>query len=851
MAIVLYGRDPSLPHSDLGLASSGELTGCTYALVGSKHLWAYEAWMKGYKSTVNVTARIGVYEVDGSNQPSNRKGYSNQFTISTAEPGGNFGATIALSDDGPTNLAIPLTSGVRYHLAHLGTGGTRGFHMTQAAEITETNERIYRNAGESLPPPDPFGAFTSSIEGHMITWLITEENFPPDTPTNLLPSGATNGTTPTFSADFNDENEDRGDYLNQFKIQVRRVSDGVSFWDTTLSANAGEQAADAFSRVYAGTALVTGTAYEWRAQMSDHFGELSAWTAWTTFTPSQFGFVTLDGVPTGEIEDNTPDFQGRWNHVSAETMNFVQVQIWNAAGTTLLQTGAEYDIANVASSAAPGTLFTILWANTGLSTLAWGTSYQYAIRGKDNSGVWSSYSAKRSFNTNAAPTVPTNLSPANSFPTSERPLLTATATDADDTTATGFLVKARIKNNAGTVLQTRTMTFNAGTGKWEYQTLAADLATFATYRWDAYSYDGTLYSGEQTVEGSAVKSSEAIFIYAQGPVVSITSPTEGATITTAGLTVTWTVSGGTQAKYRVLVYEDGTSTIVYDSTELVSASLSHTIPSGYLRNDTAYDLVVAVEDTTPLDGQSSIRNFSVDYPPATSLTNVASDGMIVASEPWETAIRVTWDPTLYGTDVWQAYVVRRRAASGPDLAELTFSPLTSPSQVSFIDYTPVSGITYTYEVTQIIQQGLDELESDGVETSNEVTFGGVVLCDMSDPAGLRVALRNVKEREHPRAIDEAIYQPLSGRRPTTVRSRTYFKTSAFDAQLFSDEWGTAEQKSEALEALDENLGTICYRDERKRKRFMKLAECTPTDELPGWYRYALKLREESYEEGAA
>jgi hypothetical protein len=854
--VVTYGRPSTLPRVDFGFIAPGQLRGVTFN-AASQHMWVYQLGIRGGKYTTedpdNVTARVAVYAVDGSMNPAGRLGYSDAMTITTVMndiAGGADNVANVGASTGPLSTAIPLSSGVRYHLAVLGTVGSLGHAMQAASRITADNEKFYNRSGLSQPPPDPFGTYTSSTEGHLVIWAVADENVAPNTPSSLSPAGTINETAPTFTADFVDANENRGDELNQFRIQVRRVADGSTFWDTTLTATSGEKAADAISRAYGGTTLVRGTAYEWRCQMSDYFSAWSAWTGWTAFTPANLGFVTTTGNPVGKIEFNEPAFfGGYWTHQASEDMTVVQTRLLNGAGTTVLQTGAEYNIADVASSASPGTLFTVGWASTGFTTLAWGTSYQYQMRGKDASSLWSDWSTPCAFTTDAAPTVPSGLSPANSTILTDYPDLICYASDTDDTTASGLTVFARIKNSGGTVLDTVTMTYDAGNGWWEYQTDASDLATFATYKWDAYSYDGTLYSGEATSSGAATKSSEATFVFAEGPTVTVTAPADGATITTSNLLVTWTTTD--QVKYRVLLYADGSTTVVYDSGEITSAVGSHTIPSGYLRNDTLYDLVVWVEDDTPLEGQSEVIDITVDYVEPDLVANFVALPVKITTDIWESAVQLTWDQTAYGTDVWQGYTLTRTAPLGSaDAGTVELARLSSPASVFFIDYLPASGVEYTYAITQTILTGLDELTSVPVEATASVTLGGVVLCSTASPGTIRTNLRYTRERDFTRRIDEAIYVPLSGEEPTTVRSPSRIREPDFVAQLFDDTAATAAVRRDELEAIDISAHTLCYRDNHGRKLFCVLSKYRLTDQVPDWYTADLGLRAERFTEGA-
>lgn len=852
MAETTYGRSSSLKHDDIGNIVSGEMRGCTYNRTND-HLWAHTANARVNDNGSNSAIRIGIYNVNSSRHPTTRRAYSESIAVTSATEG-NVSGSIATIDvaapSGVTFTAIPLQDNTRYHLAILNVGALIDHAMEQASDISADNESFYYRTGLSQPPPSSFGSYSSSNEGHMTTWLNAQINEAPNAPTNLSPSGTINDTAPTFAADFTDTNSGYGDYLNQMRVQVRRVSDSTVFWDTTLTSTQAERTGAAMSRAYGGTTLVRGTAYEWRTQHSDHFGEWGDWTAWTTFTPAELGFIVCEDDPTGKIEDNTPDFDGTWSHDDSDDMTVVQVRILSSGGT-VLQTGSEYDITDVTTATAD---FTVAWADTGLSTLAWGTSYQYQMRGKDETATWSDWSAAATFSTNAAPTVPTNLTPANSQILTDYPLLMWQSTDADDTTATGLVSKCRIKDNTGSVLFTRSGTYDAtlfgGAGGWRYQTDGTDLATYATYRWDAYSGDGTLWSGEvaHASEASAVKSAEAIFAYAEGPTVTITDPTEDEAVTTANLTVTWTTTD--QQKYRVYLYEDGTTNLVYDSGETVSGTSSHVIPSGYYFNGDALDLVVWVEDSDQLEGQSAIRSFTVDYVEPDSIANFQAIAEYVGTDLWASAIRLTWDQTELGVeDGWQEYTIRRTAASGNDATTIILTRLTSPTQTSYTDFAPASGVEYTYSISQTILTGLDELTSAGVEASAEIMLGGVVLVAVANPEVVRTNLKYTNERDHTRNTDEQVYQPLSGLAPTTVRSRQYTKRAAFDAKLFADAQATADARRLELEMCDQYRGTFCYRDDKGRKYFCTLPDITISDRVADWYVAAIEVREELYSEG--
>lgn len=852
------GRYATASEADFGEIAAGQLR-ASVTNEATVNFWATKigAWM-GKSGGTNATARLAGYEVDSNLDPEDGidpDHYTEAVTVSTSKPDVSGGAEYAPDIDGDPMM---IRSGRNYGIAILGTvAGIRHSMRQSAALVDPDNRKFYDRTGLSQPPPDPFGAFASSTQGHLTAWFEGWENEAPLAPSSLAPSGTINETAPTFTSTFRDLNGGYGtssgdgvdtlDHVTQVNIQVRRVSDAVSFWNTTYDATSAEQSSDSLSKVYGGTTLVRGTTYEQRVRTKDRFGAWGAWSSWTSFTPANLGFVTLDSDPTGKIEDNTPDFKGRWNHQSATTMKTVQSRILSPSGT-VLQTGADYNIADVASSAPPGTLFTVPWANTGFTDLAWGTSYKYQTRGYDGTN-WSDWSASRSFNTDAAPSIPSNLSPANGSIFTSFPLLTFTMTDADDTTATGLTANLRItRPNASTV--DVTPTYNATTGRWEFQTTGTELNAFGTYSWKAYGYDGTLYSGEATSAGSAVFSASNTFTYAAGPTVTIDEPDTSDTLTTASFNVDWTTTG--QVKYKVVVYETGTSTVVYQSNAgawTVSGTMSHTVPSGYVRNGETYDVTVTVENATPLEGSDTNTAVLVSYTAPTAVANFEATPVEIGIDPEPSAIRLSWDQTAYSSPEFVEYTIYREADGGPDATEIILARITDPSVVALYDYTPASDYEYTYGARIVILTGLDEVESDLVEATATADLAATYLTLVGNGGTYRAVLTNVKERPDERVINEAVYQSPALTQPTTIRARTYYYSAAIKAIIRDTDDATAAEHVAAFNAMDAEGGTVCIRYNDGTKRFIKVANLTITPELGGYFTVAFTARQERYAEG--
>lgn len=842
------------------------------------------------------------------------------------------------------------------------------------------NVTAYNQSGLSALP-DPFAATsTTSSFGRLYAWATGWKNEVPLAPASISPSGTVFSLTPTFSGTFRDLNGsygtslgtglDQGDEINQLRIQVREVGgDGTLFWNPTYSATAAEKLADAYSRTYSGTVLVRGTDYEQRSQVSDMFGEFGAWTGWTTFTPADAGVITVEDDPEGKLEVITGiDFEGRWTHATSLAMEEVLVRLYDADTSSLLQQSPVISKA-AAHSAAPGTLFTVTWAETTFDDLAWNKRYYYAMSGKDSDDVWTNYygSIVPMFWTNAAPTIPTGLSPNNAQVYTTPPQLSAVMSDSDDTSGTGLTALfAGISEDDGVVSVAGT--YNSGTGRWEAQLTVADLTMdemqrvritssgaptggtytlswngqttapiaydainttvdaalealsniaafevqvfandsgnprdfnvtfrnglgdtdvalitinvagltggsghadattetikggihYGVWTWQAYGYDGTLYSGEFVSLDAAGGSTPATFIYAVGPTVTFTNPTMDDVVATSSMTVTWTTTD--QQKYQVILYEDGGDTIIYDSGLTTSTTSGHTIPSGSYSNDTAYDLYVSVQNSLLLDGASSI-DISIDYGYADMLLNVQASPVYADSfDPVETAVLVTWGQTTYptvGDTHFVSYLVYMQAESGVDSTRVQISePITSPTTTSFTYYHPASDIEYTYEVIQVVAVGADEITSEPATATATVSLGRYhVFALMSNAGVYRSVLTNVREKSQPAPItNRAQFVSISGNTTLTVGNATYIQARAFEAAVIADDFATAEGRLAALKELDQQLGPVCFRDGAGDKMFATMEGLSITAEIGDvsgrWYSVALGLRAETVTEGS-
>lgn len=724
-----YGRRLST-DTDMGATGNGTLNqvGQNYIDVPTNG-WLTGIGVLGGKAIgqPNLTWRGAVYnEIGGGDS---RAIFSGPVTVSNSMSYGGDGSLIEATITG-----LQLYAGLRYGLAFAVTGGIFNYGMSQAANNPSgtADYLFYRKNTGSSTPSDPFGATSITTQGALDMWAAYEPNVKPTTTFGtMVPTGSITSLTPAFFGDWDDANEAQGDTPNLYQIQLRQVGQTSLKWNSTYGFSSTEKTAKQFSRAYEGSALSGGTSYEWRYRVTDQFDAWSDWSAYKTFTVSSTGSVSTaspNGGPLSKQETQTPGpWLGLWTHGSALSTDRVQVRVWRAGAS---QTGTPYRISpEIVKTVANNAQISVTWAETTFANFAWGDSLVYEMRARDTGGNWSNWSGQRSFTINASPTVPALYQPANGAIRTALPLLQAVSIDSDDDPGSGFAVSVRIKNAAGTVLFTRAMTRNGSTGIWEYQTTGTDLASFATYKWDAQATDGTVTT--------IFSPSEYSFVYASGPTVTITAPTENQVLTTNTPTITYT-QNQTQVSHALNLYlyaggVRGERVYWVDTTAQAAAAGaggSFPIPAGVLHDGLGYEAEIISTNNVALPG-SALRHFTVDFPTEAAPAGIEVSAIPVGNDPVPSAVLVSF-PAYPGTyTLLGTLIYRRVAGTAFSTAELLNDPLAS-SQTTFIDYYPLSGVTYTYSVAYSLIQGTDERESALAEANAGVTLESVVLNSASD-----------------------------------------------------------------------------------------------------------------------
>lgn len=266
------------------------------------------------------------------------------------------------------------------------------------------NEFATVPAGGSYAASVAFGMTAASGTGATALYefeVTLETNQPPSAPTLTSPSGASSGLTPTMQGTYSDPD---GDPMGYVEIEVRRVSDNASFWASGELSSGGP-----FSIAYAGTTLVSGTQYKWRARTRESIsaGLMGAWSDFTNFTPStnQIPVATLlSPIGNATVGTLTPTLQFGYSDADGDAQTGYQVQVRRYSDQVMFWE----------SNQQAGAVTSVVYGSIGGSptTLVGGTRYEWRARVQDSKGAWSNYSGWESFTPQAAPNPPTSITPS-------------------------------------------------------------------------------------------------------------------------------------------------------------------------------------------------------------------------------------------------------------------------------------------------------------------------------------------------------------------------------------------------------------------------------------------------------
>lgn len=815
----------------------------------AEHGWAYQWRIRGGRRGADTPTLVGeLRSVDAATNPDALLERTDPFNAGTAMND----ATDGIEYVRPLRGAAKMRNGKRYGLGVVACDGLLGYGLLPASAVPSgNNTRIYRRSLAVPTPQDPMG-YTQSSAG--FGWLAIsvdyEPNVPPDVPGDLLPvDNATGlGVTPVFSGNFRDDNEAlpnglAGDELAKVQLIVWADATDALMWDVTVNATSAQKAARAWSIPYDGAALDPGDiVYRWQSRVQDQFG------VWSEFSdPRSFvcgGPIFTATGPTGKIDTLLPTFTGTYDHASGEDCGSIGIVLLD--GDTLAQVGSSMSTPMFPGTITPGDPLSEPAGNfIDMPQLEWGGRYRFQFHGDDQAGVHAESPPSPLFWVNTPPSVPVIVGPENGEVASDRPEVIVIASDIDDTVATGLAVTLEVLDDAGAVLQTRSMTFDPLLMDWpypiwRYQLTSGDLPSTDTYRLRAYSYDGTVYSGGRLSSSNAIRSDDVVLVYASGPVVTHTSPANLATVETNTPVYDWDATD--QQRFRVQVFttfEDGSDLLVYDSGERVQTATYHTQPAGYIEDGAGYYRKITVWNSLNQMGISTAAFFTAEYSSPAAPSDFTATPVLAAGDPFDqpSAILLSWTPPPFSDSQYQyARLTRRVEGETPvdiddpvGLTNVAIANVHGVDNATFIDYLPASGVTYIYGVKYLVIIDGVRIMSETAHAEATVTFDATIVCDARRGGDRRVVLPYRRDRETEYERDQSFETAWGSSKPTAIRSTAWTRVVGGEFQIVGENPADVEAVIRSIEALDAGGGPHCWRDGRSRRYFGELTAVKAID----------------------
>lgn len=210
---------------------------------------------------------------------------------------------------------------------------------------------------------------------------------------------------------------------------------------------------------------------------------------------------------------------------------------------------------------------------------------------------------------------------------------------------------------------------------------ASTLSNGVSYQWRVRTYDAGDLVGAYSSYGT--------FSTSAGGTVTITSPATDnpAGVITDNYNIVWSVSGTTQASYRVVVTRTSNSTVLVDTGYVTSTATTYNV-TGML-TDVQYQISVTVRNSALVVSGAGTRLITPSYgnPEQPTFTAIAGSDHIFISVDNPT-------PTGDKPEVTENQILRRVNGSGSSYTVVG----TTTADGSYKDYAVASGVTYQYIV---------------------------------------------------------------------------------------------------------------------------------------------------------
>jgi hypothetical protein len=514
-----------------------------------------------------------------------------------------------------------------------------------------------------------------------------------------------------------------------------------------------------------------------------------------------------------------PNSAGYTRYLSSGTWTTASGGPWCFEAKVELNTSLQYHIQLSTNNGST-------WKDIVALTSAGATSYTYdfineaqtstgliRIRAYDGS-AYSPYDQSNGVFTiqhNQAPTAPTNLNPSSGV--KDQAVvnrLSWTHNDPNGDIQSKFDLQYRLQGAGSWTTVTQTTPNN-------YYDFSAWGLPLGVIEWQVRTYDQAGLSGPY--------SSIATFSVATKPATpTITSPTNGATVSIANPVIQW--SHPTQTDYDLIIKDSTGTTTIWQDTK-TSTNKAVTVGAN-LANGTSYKVQVAVKDSGGLWSNFASNDITVSYtPPAIPILTSVEDNIrgsiaITINNPTPTGSQ----PTVTGCDLYRqegtgAFVCIKKGING-----------------SYTDYTVKPNTTISYYV---IANGSNGTVSQSATITDSAGVSLTQLALLSDNTKYVTLTLGTKLSEN-RKVERALMQ-FAGRKYAVAE----FGEQKENGYSYSYVIKT-QSELDTLESILDAQETILLRDTKGRKAFVTL-EGISINELATYWEITLNPTQVEYNEG--
>lgn len=391
---------------------------------------------------------------------------------------------------------------------------------------------------------------------------------------------------------------------------------------------------------------------------------------------------------------------------------------------------------------------------------------------------------------------------------------------------------------------------HAGGNIFIYQLTATDMATLGTYALRGRALDA-VQNGPWSESGT--------FVYGTGATATLTAPTAAQVFTTQQPTITWTLTGGTQSGFRIIVRDAISDDSVYDSNWVMeSGTRSFVVPQGYLGNATSYVVELWI-DNGSIQALVDSEVFSVSFTAPAAPTGFTATPYKLDGDVENSGVYLSWDAigdapeTLMALEIWiDEGTGRKRVAQ-----------FNHPGVTSFFYPFPKSGVDVEYLLRKVLRN--PTREGLFAQAFARIDLTTITLVSVLSPTTRRVAMQAWNPTRETLSQFQEWAVPAGGtdyvEQPGQLRGQDF----TVSARLFDRQDGTsitAEYLMAKLRDLFEGIrdpvtgritaDILCLRDPRGNKIFGRyLGNLTATHQKGG-VRYDVEFgfRRLSYTEGA-